>query len=706
MDYSEALSQKIEACRELYLKHGGEHHDLIEREMRSLGYHDFHRRSLYRRFERGTCKPGWIETYGWRSLLRNSDRGLRIEEEEAGGNATSDGNAGIPACQDAKASNRDANILATGSADTLHAGGTGVAGRDACVSADAAATPPAYASGSASDFDEFLSWLKRVSPGMEWEWRHQVYIYKYLERVSSGDCKRLMIFLPPRHGKSELVTVRYAAWRLKQDPSMNVIIGSYNQSLANRFSRKIRRVITDNFSIETQGRAEDEKGRKGEEKKGRRGESEKVGAEGIDRVQPDRRSDISSSPLLPFSPSSSLFPFVSSRPKNSEAEWETSMGGGLRAVGVGSGVTGFGADLIIIDDPVKSRAEAESQTYRDNLWDWFNDDLYTRLEPDGSIILIQTRWHEDDLAGRLLRESQQDGGEHWEVVNLPALAEAADGNAGIPASDGNAGIPACQDAKASDRDANIHSTDTADTLHAGGTGVEDKSVLAPSDPLGRSEGEALCPERYNEEKLERIRRKLGSYSFSALYQQQPSPAEGGKFKRAWFRKIIDAAPEGLSWKRGYDLAVSTKQTADYTASFRCAKDKQGNLYIADGFRARIEYPDQRRYILERMRAEKSTEHGIEAALHGRAFVQDLRRELGPCRFAFRAVRVDADKLTRALAWLNLAEEGKVYLVRGPWIDEFLDEIARFPTGRYDDQIDAVSLSVNMLERRSGKLVTC
>lgn len=226
-----------------------------------------------------------------------------------------------------------------------------------------------------------------------------------------------------------------------------------------------------------------------------------------------------------------------------------------------------------------------------------------------------------------------------------------------------------------------------------------------TDPLGRRPGHALCPKRYDRKALLRYKRKLGTYSFSALYQQRPAPAEGGQFKREWFRKVIDAAPDGLRWKRGYDLAVSTKQTADYTASFRCAKDKQGNLYIADGFRARIEYPDQRRYIIERMRDERDTEHAIEAALHGRAFVQDLRRDLGLGRFAFRSVRVDADKLTRALAWLNLAEEGKVYLVRGPWIDDFIDEIVRFPTGRHDDQIDAVSLAVNMLSETQKKFVT-
>jgi predicted phage terminase large subunit-like protein len=495
---------------------------------------------------------------------------------------------------------------------------------------------------SLPDFDEFKTWLQRTWPNKNWEWKHLVHIYKHLKRVWDGDCKRLMIFMPPRHGKSELVTARFPAWTLKHDPTTKIIIGCYNQPLANRFSRMVRSCLAEDAS---------------------RNADAPVRNEG--RFDPNAHlPNKQQSPEEPAIADGGVrVPIFTFRRKDSESEWETSQGGGVRAVGVGAGITGYGAHLIIVDDPVKSRAEAESETCRNRVWNWFNDDLYTRLEPDGKIILIQTRWHEDDLAGRLLREAEQ-GGEQWEVISLPALSEP-------PALAGGQTV-----------DPNWP------PAHAGG-----------SDPLGRADGEALCPERYDETKLARIRRKIGSYSFAALYQQRPAPAEGGQFKRAWFRKIIDAPPPGLAWKRGYDLAVSTKQTADYTASFRCARDAQGNLYIADGFRARIEYPDQRRYILGRMQAEPNTEHGIEAALHGQAFVQDLRRERGLGRFAFRAVRVAADKLTRALSWLNLAEEGKLYLVRGPWIDAFVDEVARFPTGTHDDQIDAVSLAVNMLETR-------
>ncbi len=222
---------------------------------------------------------------------------------------------------------------------------------------------------------EFEQWLKSASSNLTWNWAHQIHLYERLKKITEGDIKRLMIFMPPRHSKSETVTVHYSAYRIEMDRKLNMILGCYNQKLANRFSRRIKRIV----------------------------EERKVA------LTKDRRS---------------------------AEEWETREGGGVRAVGVGAGVTGFGAKLIIIDDPVKNRAQAESETYRENTWDWFNDDIYTRLEPDAAIILIQTRWHEDDLAGRLIKESET-GGEQWEIVKLAALAdEHADDPLGRSPGDG------------------------------------------------------------------------------------------------------------------------------------------------------------------------------------------------------------------------------------------------------------------------------
>jgi len=435
----------------------------------------------------------------------------------------------------------------------------------------------------------FPEWLPTVTPNWTWDWPHQKYLYERLDLVTRGVSKRLMIFMPPRHAKSETVTVRYGAFRLEQNPKLNIILGCYNQKLANRFSRKTLRIARDRMSLSTDRKAVE--------------------------------------------------------------EWETAIGGGFRAVGVGGGITGFGADLILVDDPVKNREEAESETYREKCWEWFNDDLYTRLEPGGAIVLIMTRWHDDDLAGRLLAE-MANGGEQWDVVSLPAIAE-------------------------------------------------------DDDPIGRRPGQALCPSRYDETRLLALKQQLGSYSFAALFQQRPTPLEGGLFKRDWFGKdkIIDRAPEGLKWARGYDLAVSQKTSADYTASFRCAFTKDGDLIIDGGYRKRVEFPEQLRYVVSRMVDEKRTRHGVEKALHGEALVQSLRRIPAVRGIPLKSVRVDTDKFTRALGWANLAEAGKVYLTRGNWNDDFLDEVCRF-TGKgdkHDDQVDAVSLAVSMLVKKKAQL---
>jgi predicted phage terminase large subunit-like protein len=302
---------------------------------------------------------------------------------------------------------------------------------------------------------------------------------------------------------------------------------------------------------------------------------------------------------------------------------------------------------VIIDDPVKNRAEAESRVRRENASLWFNDDIYTRLEPDAPMILIQTRWHEDDLAGRLIRE--MDDGEKWEIASLPALAEA-------------------------------------------------------DDALGRSPGEALWPDRFSKERLAATQRRLGSYSFEALYQQRPVPRSGGLFKREWFSNVVERAPDGLVWARGYDLAISTDTRADYTASFRCAFGDGGKLYIADGFRGRLSFTEQRKFIAERIAAEKETLHGVESALHGQAIVEDLVRS-GLCRGKpLRPVRVVADKWTRAHTWAPIAEAGGIVLVAGSWISEFVDEACAFPASPHDDQVDAVSLAVGMLSARDRKFL--
>jgi predicted phage terminase large subunit-like protein len=645
------LTKRYQDCRSLYIKYGGKRITRLEREMHALGHTGFSRRILYSRNERGTHRPGWIERFNWNS----------------------------------------------GNVDTL-----------AHMSAQHENVPHS---------DDFPAWLKTVSPELTWDWKYQKHIYKQLERVTDGTCKRLMIFMPPRHGKSELVTVRYAGWRIRRDPKMRVIVGSYNQHLANKFSRGIKNVLVASAEIETRS-SRDETASPAKCTCGSNSDSRNRPEQ---RAQPSDRQSTQPTACPEHSPADQIpyLPLGNYKPRriNTASEWETVAGGGVKAVGVGAGVTGFGAQLIIIDDPVKSRAEAESETYRERLWNWYNSDLYTRLEPGGSIILIQTRWHEDDLAGRLIH-AMEDGGEHWDVIDLPALSHGtrtlSSASAGTSeGTGGNTSVSECVSSSNSGRNTSV-SECVSSSNSGGNTSVSEcvsssssvrntnvsecVSTSGPgdvSDPLGRSDGEPLCPERFDVPALDRIRTQLGTYDFSALYQQRPTPPGGGTFKREWFKTIVAFPPEGLKWKRGYDLAVSLHTNASYTASFRVAFDDDGNLYIDGGFRKRIEFPDQRRFIIERILAEPETEHGIELALHGRAIMQELRREPEIRSGHFRGIEVESDKLTRALTWARRAEEGKVLLVRGPWNREFLDEVCQFPHGQFDDQVDAVSLAVQM-----------
>ena len=278
-----------------------------------------------------------------------------------------------------------------------------------------------------------------------------------LQQIAFGNSKRLMVFLPPRHGKSMLVSHYFPAWYLGMFPDKRVILTAYEADFAATWGRKARDVLN-------------EYGKPF------------YGIEVNDKSSAANRWDIKGH------------------------------SGGMITAGVGGPITGKGADILIIDDPVKNAEEANSATYRNKIWEWYKSTAYTRLEPDGSIILIMTRWHEDDLAGRILHQIDEGKGEKWEIINLPAIAE-------------------------------------------------------DHDILDRKVGEPLWPRRYDLKKLLDIKYNTGSYWWSAMYQQRPQPPEGGLLKRSWIKyyqpyEIPDL--EELDIYQGWDLAISTKETADYT----------------------------------------------------------------------------------------------------------------------------------------------
>jgi len=391
-----------------------------------------------------------------------------------------------------------------------------------------------------------------------------------------------MLFLPPRHGKSEQATIHYPAYRLLRDQSKRIIVGAYNHSLACTFSRQTRRIVRD-------------------------------------------------------------FGFAFAGDSNKQNHWSSVHGGGLYAVGVGSGVTGYGADLVVIDDPVKSRAEAESPTYRQRVLDWYQNDLYTRLHPGAAIVLIMTRWHSLDLAGQLLEE-QDNGGEQWQVVTLPAVAEE-------------------------------------------------------NDAIGREPGQALWPERYGVEDFDRIKKAIGSYAFSALYQQTPKPRDGGFFRAEWFNVIDRKERNGFAC-RGWDTAA-TPGSGDYTAGVRITRD--GERYIVtDAWRGQVS-PAERR---ARQRAIAQLD-GYQTVQHlaqdpGSAGVDQVESDIkNLAGFPVETQRVTGSKEVRAMPFAAACEAGLVDIERGSWNRDFLDELCGFPTGKNDDQVDAASDAFNYLSRGSA-----
>ncbi len=436
----------------------------------------------------------------------------------------------------------------------------------------------------------FDAWLRHTTPDFNWDWLYLQVLKNALNRVTEGSLKRLMVFMPPRHGKSTMSTISYPVYRLYKDPKLRVIVGAYSQTLAEKFSRVSRRIAREHMALSDERTAVD--------------------------------------------------------------DWETTEGGGLRAVGVGGGITGQGGELIIIDDPVKSRAEANSPAYRNGVWNWYTDDLYTRQEPGAAIVLIMTRWHEDDLAGRIL---DSEDGDNWEIIKFPALAE------------------------------------------------EDE----PAFPLGlgRKTGDALCPDRYDVPVLLDRKRVLGS-AFDALYQQNPTAQEGGFFKRHWF-KIVRAIPASIkNIVRYWDLAASDDDGA-YTVGLLMASlggQFEGNYIILDVVRDQLSTAGRNRLMLQVAEMDKARykgrvrtwferepgSSGIDAA---NAVVTYLSGH------AVRAHLPSGSKVTRAGEVQAQAEVGNVFLLGSVWNQAFLDEYGTFPYGAYKDQVDAGSGAFNRLNVR-------
>jgi predicted phage terminase large subunit-like protein len=430
-------------------------------------------------------------------------------------------------------------------------------------------------------------WTSLAMPDISPVRHHQLLIEK-LERLARGEIKRLMFFLPPGSAKSTYGSVLFPSWYMGNHPTHSVIAASHSKELAERFGRRVRNIV--------------------------------------------------GSPVF-----RDTFGFGLSGDSGAAGRWETSLGGEYFAVGVDASVTGRRAHLGIIDDPVKGRVEADSTTVRNHTWEWYKADFWTRLVPGAGLLFIGTRWHDDDLAGRLLEEAKA-GGEQWEVVSIQAIA-----------------------------------------------------VEGREDPLGRAPGERLWPEWFTEEQFEIARRD--GRNWWALYQQEPMPESGEYFQAAWIRWYDRAPPRDQLHTYGASDCAVTNEGGDFTVHLVVGVDPNDDIYVLDLWRRQASsdvWVDAQLDLMQRWDTTDWAEERGQIARGVGPFLRkrQIERKIYQHRRQFPTV---GDKAVRAQAIRGRMAMGKVYLPqRAPWVADFVNELLRFPAGKNDDQADAFALIGQML----------
>lgn len=435
---------------------------------------------------------------------------------------------------------------------------------------------------------DFGSWCEHaLAPFDQTPAAHHRLLIRELQAVADGGCKRLMINMPPGSAKSTYGSVQFPAWLFAGRPRFNLIGASNTAGLAEDFSRRIMGTVRDNATALGYGLVRD----------------------------------------------------------NAE-EWETSNGGRYRAVGVGGTIAGKRADGVLIDDPVRSRADAESLTVRESQWNWFTADLRTRLKPNAFIVVIMTRWHPDDLGGRLL--TRQPG--LWRVVSLPAIAGENDALGRAPGEW-------------------LWSDD------AYGYGAEIRKVHAEYEAAGAMR------------------------DWASLYQQTPTAAQGSLFKTASLQ-VLDAAPAAGQTVRAWDLAA-TRQTGtrnpDWTVGLKLSRDLTGRFCVTDVVRLRGGPDEVEAAILGCASQDgRLVRVGLpqDPGQAGKQQVLHLTRKL--VGHAVESSPETGDKALRAAPVAAQVNVGNVDLLRGDWNAAFIEELRGFPGGEKDDQVDALSRAFSML----------
>lgn len=410
----------------------------------------------------------------------------------------------------------------------------------------------------------------------------RVALYVESKGTHPDGIRNLIVSMPRRYGKTKSVGELFPPWYLGRNPEHRIMMASYGASLVEKTSRKARNFIKS------------------------------------PRYQ-------------------SIFGHSLSSDSASVTSWELAgYEGGMDAMGILGGATGKGWHILIIDDALKNREEAESETIREKVWSELEDSFFNGADvPYAARIIFATRWHPDDPIGRLLLREPDD----WVNFKLPAIA------------------------------------------------VED-------DVLGRAVGASLWDYKHTIDQLRELEAKIPPYSWSSLWQQEPTPGEGGFFKRAWF-KVVSQPPEIVFASRYWDLAMSDKTTADFTVGLKIGLGVDGHYYILDVTRFRVDWGVLVDEMAKVMLADgPAVSQGVEEAGYMTRAVQDLNADHRLHGYSVMGYKVDKAKHIRALPVQGKFSSGKISLVRAHWNDAYIDELCAFlpkaSANVHDDQVDATS----------------
>ncbi len=487
---------------------------------------------------------------------------------------------------------------------------------------------------------KFMPFVKRMNPRYKAGWVHADIaerLERFSEAVARGESPRLMILMPPRHGKSELASRMFPAWHLGNHPEHEFIATSYSLPLALSFSRKVQETMDDpayQSVFDT-------------------------------RLNPNNRS---------------------AEAWNIEGE-----PGGYLAAGIGGGITGRGAHVLVIDDPIKNAEEADSPDHREKIWEWYLSTAYSRLAPGGGVLVIQTWWHDDDLAGKMqqlmadaLKEARENDEpvdedvDFFEVVKYPAIA--------------------------------------VDDEYLDEETHEIVNECPARGRLLRRRGEALHPQRYDLRKLNRIRRQNRKHDgadgrwWSALYQQNPVPDDGDYFTKDQFRVGVPPSMRNCVVLQAWDFAIEKKKYNDFTVGVTGYLDSDDVLWVVE--LVRIKTNDTYKIVKEICDMAGRHDHasltvGFEDGQIWKTMRPVLEKEMKE-RAAKRTGRYYptevlkplTDKLVRARPLQGRMQAGKVCYAKGaPWYDAARAEMLRFPAGVHDDQVDAQAWLAQLAQMR-------